>query len=195
MSKIYVVGTGRCGTGSIAKIYGGLHEPEPKINSEAIDYHVTGKCSEILMDKLKIRRDMDTPMISDNKQSLVIDLIDNIDPRARFIWLIRNPVDCVTSFMRRGNHLKSERISPPEGKYSAYDNIGMICWFWKEKNEVINKLLIGRKYEVVFTEDLNERENSGGDSTPLSEEERDFILKECWSLYRSYGKKYRGVRA
>ena len=161
---LYGVGTGRCGTKSLAKQMGGLHEPEPSIHHEAIDYYRTGNISANLIRVIKQRAVMDVPIIVDNKQSLVIDIICRFDKDAEFIWLIRDIKGCVESFMKRGTYnqfRETHRISPTEGFPTEWDDKVKTHWMYFEKNvTILNALKRNMKLpKIILTSELTEKEN------------------------------------
>ena len=141
---------------------GGLHEPEPSIRADAVQYYETGKITNTLLQTLSDRSKLDTPIICDNKQSLVIDLICRIDKTAEFIWLIRDVHSCIESFARRGeyNEYKETRRIDPNFS-SDWDTNMKLYWLYFEKNACIARAF--NRHNVVptimYTTDLKEREN------------------------------------
>jgi hypothetical protein len=56
-NNVYVLGTGRCGTTSLAEKLGGLHEPEPNIIHESTQFYLGKQDIQArLIDKLIERK-------------------------------------------------------------------------------------------------------------------------------------------
>lgn len=98
---IYGVGSGRSGTRSLAASLGLLHEPDPSLGAPAFAY--LDKTSQENFKALKrcISKRMENagPGIADHHQSLCIPTIIKVDPDAQFIWMVRNPILVVTSWL------------------------------------------------------------------------------------------------
>jgi hypothetical protein len=161
---IWVIGTGRCGTKSYAVWKGGVHEPRPSIRQEALQYYYKQDKSEALMEKLKDR--LKYGLCSDNCQSLVIAPIVSIDKKAKFVWLIRNPNDCIHSFMRRGGwnaYIETLKIEPKKGFHEHWGDLQKFTWYYWFLNGIIAQRLseTGASFEIVHTEDIPVIENTG----------------------------------
>jgi hypothetical protein len=105
-------------------------------------------------------------VVVDLKQSLVIDLIVDIDPDPYFIWLVREPKSAVRSFMsyeyfcRQHDALRYEldkwKTMPEEGVPKEWSLPRTCLWYWNEMNSVILKGLqkTGAKFEVLLANEL-----------------------------------------
>ena len=166
-SMIFGVGTGRCGTKSLAVQLGGMHEPEPWLREEPARY----KCDrdnyyrESLLEHLRTRSELPVPIVVDLKHSYVIDLICEVDPDATFVW-IRDPVDCISSFINGGAWTRTDwhgsRNWRPFGGWPKEISREMrVVGYWIEVNKMIENSLLKseRDYRLVKTESLTVREN------------------------------------
>lgn len=156
---LWGVGTGRCGTKSLADQMGGLHEPEPSIKEEALERMSSGAIMPTLIDKIINRSKLDVPIISDNKQSFVIDLIADYDKDAKFIWLLRDPLSTSISLASRGEWGSILRYQPKLEEFDELPLIRKCAMYWLHKNLLIEKSLCGLKYDVIFTDRLDVRSN------------------------------------
>lgn len=163
---IWGVGTGRCGTKSLAMQLKGEHEPKPWLEHEPAHY-ARGILSSVdklnLLANLKDRSRLITPIIVDLKHSYVMDLIEKVDPDAAFIYLVRNPFDCIASFILGGaftdqDQQGNDKLQPKPG-YSAGVEVSRLLkttWFWRETNKRImdHFLVSNRPFAVLYTEEL-----------------------------------------
>ena len=100
---IWAPGTGRCGTRSLARVFGGVREPQPWFEAEPVEYALGRRDHEpFLRQRLTDRLALDVPAVVDLKHSYLIPLIVGVDPDARFIWLVRHPMLCIGSFLAGG---------------------------------------------------------------------------------------------
>jgi hypothetical protein len=169
---IWGIGTGRCGTATLAITRGGAHEPKPWLFMEAMKYYQGERSEEvmtILRDRLQARMRSLFNFIVDQKQSVLVPLIVEVDSEAKFVWLIREPVDCVKSMMAFGFYartiekwdllrimLDESRVRPKEGFPDSWSLETKCFWYWHEVNSVIERDLVttGAPFEMVFTHDL-----------------------------------------
>lgn len=143
---IYVIGTGRCGTGSMAIKLNGLHEPNPRLHFPfrlRYEGFWDRTYQKWTLDILKARAKLNTPAICDMYQSLFIDEISLIDPTAEFIWLIRKKDDCVESMVRR----KTNCLWETKEKANH---------FYNYINHEIEQQLKGKSYEILATESIGD---------------------------------------
>lgn len=163
---IWVCGTGRCGTLTMSELMSGVHEPEPSLGVEPRIYYRKGIIGG-LEEKLVERRDMKTKCVSDWRHSLILDLIFNIDQKARIIWLVREPLGCIKSMMKRGPYRKLDRdgnatleqfLEPDPRFPDAYDDFKKYAWRWTTVNKIIESYYISNKFhdrfEMIFTHEL-----------------------------------------
>ena len=183
----YVVGTGRCGTATIAQQLGGVHEPRPSIVKEAFDYYMGNRqfIGE-LAKKLRIRAAMDTPVISDNRQSYVIPLIREIDPDAEFIVLIREPRACIASMLHRGAYQRPKwywdiyRPRPCTGFPANWTPVMKVGWLWRETYRVILADVGTTRFRAIFTSELGDKVANASKSRPeleLTKREKNFLAE------------------
>ena len=167
---IWGVGTGRCGTRSLATYLKGEHEPKPWLKQEAAHYHrgldPDGEYERFLVGQLTERAAHDTPIIVDLKNSYVMDLIERVDPDAHFIALFRNPFDCIASFMQGGAFTDRDwngdrKLQPKDGWGEETTRVRKVAYHWFETNHTIVEHLknTGRPWAVRFTHQLPVREN------------------------------------
>ncbi len=195
---IYGVGVGQSGTRSLAKLMNGVWEGLPHICKEAVDYYLTGVREPVLIDKLKERAKIETFFIGNNKQSLVIDLIHEIDPTATFVWQIREPIGNIQALRKRGSYLiegpsRRERIFPRGGFGEFKDHFSKICWLWKEKNLLIEQMLkkLGVKYRVVFADDIPYRLGVDcKDDLEIFDKQQKYLEDNIFPLWNRYEKEY-----
>lgn len=175
--KVWGIGTGRCGTATLARTCCGLHEPRPWIFKEAVKYY-WGDHSDanvgLLQDKLGYRMRVPHEVIVDLSQSHVIPVIAKLDPDAYFVWLVREPIEAVKSFMgfeyfirksgmspleRLRYGLDTWRTAPKEGWPEHWGWLMKCLWYWNEMNSVILKGLqeTGAEFEIILTNELGNR--------------------------------------
>ena len=193
---IWGCGTGRCGTKSLAKMLGGVHEPQDGI--QVIPY-VMGWCPDSqwsvvrpITQALRARMDMDTPIAVDPRHSYVIPLIQQIDPDAQFLWIYRDPLLCIESWLARGNWLPDDplegRYHPRGGYPEGWDRIAKGIWFWRAINSLIRDNLHERFQVLRCPDDLTEHTNSNTQDTWLKgdwmilEEDRERVAEGCGFL-------------
>lgn len=215
--KVYVVGTGRCGTMSVSKQLGGVHEPYPWVVRESFyqGIGVNGNIGilaladpkikvykEELKKKLLLRSLMTVPCIADNRQSWIIPDICNVDSNAEFLVLIREPLGFVSSATRRGwyelgDMWDSYRMRPSSGWIDGWTTPMKLGWLWRETNRRIFEDLekTGAPFEVKFThnlggEVLNASPENSGQSIDLSDEEKDFFDRMVYPRWNEYVEKW-----
>ena len=191
----FIVSTGRSGTTTIAKtlsLVNGcvcLHEPAPELILESSDFHYGDLSSEmlkeILLDTRKPILDGSVYCESNQTLSLMIPVLKETFPEARYIWLMRNGLDVVASTYQKQwytghseNHeryedcsliekawidgrIRGDRcgdISPTE--WESLDRFGKCCWYWGYANRVIERDL--NKYApggffILHLEEIDEK--------------------------------------
>lgn len=167
----FVVTTGRSGSMTIARVLNQhplvhcVHEPRPILIKLATEY-----CHhEITEDEL--RAYLFRPQVifphrvglklygeSDHKLSYLIPLLTEIGTSTRFIWLVRNGKDVVSSIMGRNWYCEDEQRNPQNiwekyrlrgdlsgdvapGDWAAMSRFDKCCWYWSYTNRVIYQSL------------------------------------------------------
>ena len=139
---IWGIGTGRCGTHSLAADLGGLHEPRPWIGAAAVEAYwgdatATAYCREVLL----LRLAQDIPAVVDLHLSLLIPLICALDAQATFVWMWREPVGCVGSFLAQGAWTTPGKWPtlwrPRYGWPESFSRFDRALAYWVMVNEMI----------------------------------------------------------
>jgi hypothetical protein len=168
----FVVSSGRSGTQTIALALSSvpgcvcLHEPSPELILESSAYRYGnighGELAKILRETRQATIDGSVYCESNQTLSLIIPVLADVFPNARYIWLIRNGLDVVASAYQKQwytghseNHDRYEDCPPIEkawidgriqgdrcGDMSAVewaklDRFGRCCWYWSYTNRVI----------------------------------------------------------
>ncbi|MBA6295150.1 sulfotransferase [Colwellia sp. MB02u-9] len=198
----FVLGTGRSGSTTIAKALSKhnniacFHEPKLqliRISTKLLHGEISQAEAAEELRKLYIKDTKTSSLIygeSDQKLSNLIGLIHKIMPKAKFIWLIREPVKTVNSTYSRGwfsnnemefegqNKLDSNLYAGiysdyrPRGDLSGYmskdewldmSEFERNCWYWYFWNQNIMKeldLIDSKLWIKVRLEELGEKINS-----------------------------------
>jgi hypothetical protein len=166
---IWGIGTGKCGTSSLASYFGGLHEPSPGIR--------TGKrAKEVLLERINLG----SPLISDMAQHQVIPEIIEVDPDYKFVWLVRNPWDYVASRMAEGRN--KGKAGPGTPTFDA------AIRFWLDVNTTINtNLSKTRSYKVylVYTEQIPVKVGTSRYKYSLDSNQHKEVGERTRELYES----------
>ena len=153
MSKVFAVGTGRCGMNNWAKLVGGYAESEVPLRALAVKYfHDPSTDLSYAVEKFKSRLADPAPGIADCCQHMFINLIHELDPTVEFVWLIREKEACINSFMKKG--AENERIHPIGWEFKESTKRDLISWYYDTVNSRINEALKGKKYTIIRTEDM-----------------------------------------
>jgi hypothetical protein len=170
----FVVSTGRSGTKTMAKTLSGLpgctcrHEPAPELilESSALRY------GEFDVERLKrILIKTRSPVVEGNVYgesnqtlSLIIPILAQAFPDAKFVWLVRNGLDVVASTVGRqwytghsANHDRYDDCPPlerawidgriqgdrchdvPEAQWEEMNPFARCCWYWSYINRTIDQ--------------------------------------------------------
>ncbi len=194
----FIVSTGRSGSTSIAhaitQIEGchAVHEPAPELILEASGYRQGTTTREAVEELLRSSRqpvvDGQAYCESNQNLALIIPILRDCFPEARFIWLIRNGMDMVASAMQKQwysghseNHDRYEDGSPLErawidgrlrgdavgvmttAEWDPLSRFAKICWYWDYVNRLIEKDLQDCPPEQVFRlrlEDVDSRQEA-----------------------------------
>jgi len=157
----FVLSTGRCGTQLLNDIFNvhnqlkSYHNPVPELiyySGYAYQYHTT-RADELsrVVDAARYEYIRDTYLLgkhfmeTNNRITFFAYQLAELYPRARFIHVIRNPLDFVRSGLGRewysGNHPHDEgRIVPGENQaidWDGYSLVKKIAWLWDETNRFI----------------------------------------------------------
>lgn len=187
------IGTGRCGTRSLAEYLGGLHEPKPWFKELPAKYaaeEITSEEMQELDDHIHERASMDTPIIVDLKHSMIVPLIMRADPEARFIWPVREPFATIHSLLCGGawtdQDWNGSRKLHPKGGWKDEGRVDKAIWYY----EHTYKNILGHAYKdaiilTVRTEDIPVHVNEYPKDKRyyFSKEEAKKIVEKCWGLY------------
>lgn len=189
----FIVSTGRSGTMTIARVLFQindcvcLHEPSPELILESSAYRYGDfskkKLKEVLLNTRKSSVNGSVYCESNQTLSLIIPVLAETFPEARYIWLIRNGLDVVASTYQKQwytghseNHDRYEDCSPIEqawidgrieghrcsdmstDEWNKLDRFGRCCWYWGYVNRIIeadlSKYSAGR-FKLLHLEELN----------------------------------------
>lgn len=189
----FVVTTGRSGSTTIARTLASLevihsvHEPQPALIKESTGYREGQVTAETVAAILRETRPATRahgriPCESNQTLSLLIPVLQEVFPQARFIWLIRNGFDVVASTLQKQwytghseNHDRYEDCPPIEREWidgrARADRVGQMtpkqwenasrfekcCWYWSYVNGVIGRdlaCLPAERWFQIRLEDL-----------------------------------------
>lgn len=163
------VGTGRCGTRSLAEQLGGIHEPSPGLVGPRV------KQLEILRGRLS----KGLPSV-DRLQSFAIPLIAQVDPSAHVLWLARDPWGCVPSMLQTAH----------EGIQTLEES----CDYWLNTNRKILCAVTAptsapKSYEIIYTWQLEKHcgRTKAEHARNLDPEEYLYVTKFCSGLWEVIG--------
>ena len=157
----WVVGTGRCGLHNYTALNDGFIEATDKFKECGHkkfhgDPYDEDHVRSVIRDRMKRK----AGCITDCGQFMFIDIIAEEDPDAEFIWIIRDKDACVESFMNRPN--EDKRIHPKGWDFAHKNKMKLIIWYYDTVNETIEKLLEGKKFTKIRTEDMEKVVDSRG---------------------------------
>jgi len=163
-----------------------LHEPSPELILESSEYRY-GKLSkekikELLLNTRKPFANGSVYCESNQTLSLIIPVLAETFPEARYIWLIRNGLDVVASIYQKQwysghseNHDSYEDCPPIEkawidgrirgdlcgdmssDKWARLDRFGRCCWYWSYVNRLIEADLnkyVAARYKIIRLEEM-----------------------------------------
>lgn len=169
---VFVVSTGRSGTTTVAHLLSAfpgvtcLHEPEPALIREAAAYRYGEIAPEEITAVLRATRpfDYEAELYCESSQTLalLLPLLAQSFPTARYVWLLRNGLDFVASAMQKqwytGHSEHDERYEAATAVQQAWidgrlrgDRCGAMsaaewrgltrfarcCWYWRYVNDLI----------------------------------------------------------
>lgn len=178
----WALGTGRCGTRSLAQQIGGIHEPQPWTRGRSVCWARNREYEDELLTVLRSRSQLETPCVSCLQQSYLVPLIRAVDPNSSCVFLIRKPLTCVNALTRSWQHQRG---------------INRIGWVAQEEDWqkaaghylAVNSMLLARMLErfdrwtVVATEDLTVHANRGRSAWVLNEDQEEEIERRCGPLH------------
>ena len=170
MTKLFITGTGRCGTKSMAIALNGNHEYNVTWFIEEVYKKVVKEDIypfETLGDRIRIAKlmydNIDENFIdSSNITAHFIDGISYLYPDAKFILLVRNGIDFTRSAVLRGWHTYDgyDHIPRPDTflrkSWDVMSNVERCAWMWVNKNEIIlnrAKTIPQKQFRIVGIED------------------------------------------
>lgn len=190
---VFILSTGRSGTMTLAQVFSGIgnvhavHEPAPELVLEASGYAYGDVSHETVRDIIRESRQAPAGKIyieSNQNLSLIVPVLEDVYPDARYIWLIRNGMDMVGSAMQKQwytghseNHSNYEDCPPIERmwidgrlrgdrtgafnsvQWEEMDRFEKICWYWGEINRSIaaaTAKMPAEKFKTVRLEDLSD---------------------------------------
>lgn len=177
LQPVWVLSTGRTGTNTLTKLLNCSpfldvrHEPAPELFAFSYDYYSgaidrkTALRSLIyLRDEIVFRsfRDGFIYIETNNRLTYLADLLLELYPRSKFIFIHRDPYQFIRSGMRRdyysGHLLDSARIIPnPSNEYAdrweAMSTLEKVAWNWATVNEVCLNFIerLPAEQQMVFS--------------------------------------------
>ena len=195
---IWGTGTGRCGTKSLAKDLGGLHEPQPWFGDLAKKYYYGNTLSpedeQELYAIIHDRIALNTPTVDVN-YSYILPLIDKLDPYAFFVFVFRHPIDCISSFMAGGLSTALAAVHPKlvedhQKELKRYQQVDVCTSHYKKINSIICGEAPKLSHKCLYTSELKAHENKHPKSGPefkLTRAEAKYIMDETssyWTMIR-----------
>lgn len=177
LQPVWVLSTGRTGTHTLTKLLNqspfldARHEPSPELFAFSYDYY-SGTIErqralqslEYLRDELVFRsfRDGFVYVETNNRLSYLAELLLELYPQSKFIFIHRNPYKYIRSGMRRnyynGHLLDSARIIPnPSSEYAdrweTMSTLEKVAWNWAAVNEICLNFIekLPAKQQMVFS--------------------------------------------
>lgn len=180
---LFIVSTGRSGSVTLARVLNqfpgveAFHENPPELVAEARAYLKGDLAREQLIALLQDTRRPSSEQLdyveSNQKLSFMVGALREAFPQARYVWLIRNGLDVVSSWAHRKNYWPHEN----KGLWSTHrirgDEVGVMttaqwqslspfakcCWYWAWTNRKIEADLNATDAEwmLLRLEDLHSR--------------------------------------
>lgn len=172
LQPVWVLSTGRTGTNTMTELFrlspltDAFHEPSPELFQFSYDYHMDHisrdealRALMYLRDEIVFRSSRDGLIYieTNNRVTYLADLLLELFPESRFIYLYRNPYDFIRSGMRRryyrGHMRDSTRIIPKASdpyyrEWDSFSDIEKVAWYWASVNS----------HCIRFTEQLPDRQ-------------------------------------
>jgi len=180
---LFILSTGRSGTVTLAQLLNQIpgieafHEKPPELVPEARAYLKGDLPRDQLVALLRNTRKPSASRFeyaeSNQKFSFIIDALREAFPKARYVWLIRNGLEVVSSWAHRKNYWPHEnkgiwsahRIRGDEvgamspSQWAGLSPFGKCCWYWAWTNNKIEADLkaTDAKWMLLRLEDLDSR--------------------------------------
>lgn len=151
---IWVLGTGQCGMHRYNNLLGGFIESTQELKELGVKrYHDPKTDVSVAYKVFKDRANKKAGCITDCGQFMFLDVICAVDKTAEFVWLIRKDKQKVVDlFMERV--AEDKRIHPKGWDFAYKNKRKLLSWYYDEVNALIEKLLVGKKFKKVYTEDV-----------------------------------------
>lgn len=168
LEPIWVLSTGRTGTHTLTELFqlspkvDPYHEPAPELFQLSYDYYMGNIDRPGALSALKYARDERVfrsfrdgliYIETNNRVTYLADLLLDLYPKSKFLYLYRNPYDFIRSGMRREyyhGHLRDAgRITPRADdkfykEWQSFSDIEKVAWNWRAVNQLcisfMNKL-------------------------------------------------------
>jgi len=189
---IWGVGTGRCGTRSLAADLEGVHEPQPWFTDEPVRYLLYGLFEEQIKERLKERLSLGVHVV-DLTHSFVMPLIREVDPSAVFYWPVRDPFAFCCSILAGWQWTDNadwgvRQLKPPTG-WGEVERLDKAIYHWRRTNAVIfENIDFTNGDKILLTENLKNWENKYPPDKKLNftAPEARKIAETCWREYEFY---------
>ncbi len=164
------VGTGRCGTVTVAEVLGVPHEPKPRFIREGVEHYYTPGKRAFPIERLKTA--LGNAGAVNHRYSLIIPFIRRHFPDAKFVHIIRSGPATVASFMaRKWYDPSASQVGFEKWRFRG-DLAGMVpaktwesmtpfekcCWHWSTVNQIIHADLMAIDHYTLRIENLNSDE-------------------------------------
>lgn len=181
LDYVFVLSTGRCGTNTLASLFElskqvlAFHEPQPqlgKLSRQAYEQYPDIPNAILGTSFLLARQNLFQASQLSGKHyietshynTFLAPVIAEILPNARFIHLVRHPVDVVLSAVQRKWYLDNPddvmRIRPRRDSQVPWDEYNILqknAWSWAETNQWIIdfcRTLPDEQYHLIHAEDM-----------------------------------------
>lgn len=177
LQPVWVLSTGRTGTNTLTELLklspfiDAFHEPAPELFQFSHDYYSgnisreeASRALQYLRDELVFRsfRDGFVYVETNNRVTYIADLLLELYPQSKFIFVHRNPYEFIRSGMRRGyyrHHMRdSARIEPqPDDAYheewTQWSAIEKVAWNWASVNQYCHEFMqeLPDEQQLVFS--------------------------------------------
>lgn len=167
-APFFVLSSGRSGSRTSARTLDGyrnctcLHHPEPELVEEATQYFYGELPGERIVDVLRRTRPIgpanDVYGEVNLQHTLIVPLVLEVFPDARFVWLTRDGRDVVASMYYRGWYAPPDQTGVPlywqrarlqgdrtgdftSEQWQQMDRFAKCCWLWSKYNTLIEDQL------------------------------------------------------
>jgi hypothetical protein len=176
----FILSTGRCGTALLTKIFEqhanikSYHTPTPELvyySKFAYENHKElSNEIKLIIDAARYEHIRNSFLLNktfvetNNRITFFAYQLKELFPKAKFIHLIRNPINFITSGMARnwytGNNPHDEGHIIKNNDFKVWDNYSQsekIAWLWNETNQFIEDFksqIEPERINTIFAEDL-----------------------------------------